>query len=85
MNYLLSALVKKLEGEIHTVLSQAFGEVKVRINIAAKPVQQGQDWQAKWGNRHSVAERGSCQELNYDGHWREPCPTMPRLLSDLAY
>ena len=32
---------KKLEGEINAALTEAFGEVKVRINIAAKPVQQG--------------------------------------------
>ena len=32
---------KKLEGDINSVLKEAFGEVQVRVNIAAKPVQQG--------------------------------------------
>ncbi|MCB9187099.1 MAG: Mrp/NBP35 family ATP-binding protein [Flavobacteriales bacterium] len=32
---------KKLESDINTVLFEAFGDVKVRINIAAKPIQQG--------------------------------------------
>jgi ATP-binding protein involved in chromosome partitioning len=32
---------KKLEGDINAALSEAFGEVKVRVNIAAKPIQQG--------------------------------------------
>lgn len=32
---------KKLEDDINAVLSKAFGELKVRINIVAKPVQQG--------------------------------------------
>ena len=32
---------KKLEGEIIDTLSKYFGKVKVRVNIAAKPVQQG--------------------------------------------
>lgn len=32
---------KKLEDDINAVLSEAFGELKVRINIVAKPVQQG--------------------------------------------
>lgn len=32
---------KKLEGDINAALTEAFGEVKVRINIAAKPIQQG--------------------------------------------
>lgn len=32
---------KKLEGDINDTLTKKFGDVKVRINIAAKPVQQG--------------------------------------------
>ncbi|MDB4655736.1 Mrp/NBP35 family ATP-binding protein [Flavobacteriales bacterium] len=32
---------KKLEGDILAVLTEEFGEVKVRVTIAAKPVQQG--------------------------------------------
>ncbi len=32
---------KKLESDINTVLFEAYGDVKVRINIAAKPVQAG--------------------------------------------
>ena len=32
---------KKLESDINTVLFEAFRDVKVRVNISAKPVQQG--------------------------------------------
>ena len=32
---------KKLEDDILSVLTEEFGEVKVRVNIAAKPVQTG--------------------------------------------
>ncbi|MBI1286826.1 MAG: P-loop NTPase [Flavobacteriales bacterium] len=32
---------KKLESDINTVLFEAFGDVKIRVNIAAKPIQQG--------------------------------------------
>lgn len=32
---------KKLESDINTVLFEAFGDIKVRVNIAAKPVKQG--------------------------------------------
>lgn len=32
---------KKLESDINTVLFEAFGDVKVRINISSKPIQQG--------------------------------------------
>jgi ATP-binding protein involved in chromosome partitioning len=32
---------KKLEGDILSVLTEEYGEVQVRVNIAAKPVQQG--------------------------------------------
>jgi len=32
---------KKLEGDITGVLKEVFGDVKVKVNIAAKPVQQG--------------------------------------------
>lgn len=32
---------KKLESDINTVLFETFGDVKVRINISAKPIQQG--------------------------------------------
>lgn len=32
---------KKLESEIVAALSEQFGEVKVRVNVTAKPVQQG--------------------------------------------
>lgn len=32
---------KKLESDINTVLFEALGDIKVRVNIAAKPVKQG--------------------------------------------